>query len=106
MPRSGTSLAVSAPQASSCRRDDMRFKSVIAERRFLILFIAILFDWLVYPLLESTTMAKTLLGSFSLAILLSALFASGVQVRVGVLGGSILAAAIGASVLKAAQRAQ
>jgi NhaA family Na+:H+ antiporter len=32
--------------------------------------------------------------------------ASGVQVRVGVLGGSILAAAIGASVLKAAQRAQ
>jgi hypothetical protein len=52
----------------------MRFASVIAERRFLILFVAILLDWLAYPLLESASMARTLLGSFSLAVLLSALF--------------------------------
>jgi hypothetical protein len=52
----------------------MRFASVIAERRFLILFLAILLNWLVYPLLENASMAKMLLGSFSLAILLSALF--------------------------------
>ena len=45
----------------------MRFASVIAERRFLILFVAILLDWLAYPLLESASMARTLLGSFSLA---------------------------------------
>ena len=51
----------------------MRFASVIAERRFLILFVAILLDWVVYPLLESASMAKVLLGSFTLAILLSAL---------------------------------
>jgi ion channel len=52
----------------------MRFASVIAERRFLTLFLAILLDWLLYPLLESDSMARVLFGSFSLAILLSALF--------------------------------
>jgi Ion channel len=78
----------------------MRFKSVIAERRFLILFIAILFDWLVYPLLESTTMAKTLLGSFSLAILLSALFSVTGGRRLRRLALALGVPAVGATVLE------
>ena len=52
----------------------MRFASVMAERRFLILFFTILVDWLVYPFLESSDATKTLLGCFSLATLFSALF--------------------------------
>jgi hypothetical protein len=52
----------------------MRFASVMAEHRFLILFFTILVDWLVYPFLESSGATKTLLGCFTLATLFSALF--------------------------------
>jgi hypothetical protein len=78
----------------------MRFASVIGERRFLILFLAILLDWLVYPLLEKASMAKTLLGCFSLAVLLSALFSVTPDRRLRWLALALGIPALGATVLE------
>ena len=78
----------------------MRLASFMAERRFFILFVAILLDWLAYPFLESASMARTLLASFSLMILLSALFSATRGRRLRWLALALGVPAVGATVLE------